>query len=69
MSIDKDLYLNLPEEILLKSYDILFDDFGKNLPNNDKIYEIKSIIKGGTKPCRSFENWVNFVLFLNNNLK
>jgi hypothetical protein len=55
----------LPDEVIVKAYHLLHGDSWANRRfDEEKIFDMKSIFKGGTKPCCSFENWYNCIEYL-----
>jgi len=55
----------LSDEILTEAFHILFGrNWKKYWSERDKAREMRSIIKGDTQPCCSFENWVAVIKYL-----
>jgi hypothetical protein len=53
------------EKRLVDAFHILFGrNYKKAWTETDKANEMRSIIKGNTQPCVSFDNWVAVVKFL-----
>lgn len=50
------------EPTLVAAWKALFgEDWKRNYRDNDRIREMKSIIDGGTMPCRPLKNWIKCI--------
>jgi len=50
------------EDTLVASWKALFgDDWKRSFRDYDRVREMKSIINGGTMPCRPIENWIKCI--------
>lgn len=56
--------LLLDESILADAFTVLHEDWGKSMLPSDKAHEMRAILRGSLKPCKSFTSWVNFIVFL-----
>lgn len=54
----------LPIPVMVMAYELLFDEWGKKMSDNEKVSEMKAVFRGSMKPCVSFEGWIRCVEYV-----
>lgn len=63
-------YQTLSDKTLSQAFHILYgNEWHKKWPEKNKAEEMRSIFKEGTQPCRPFQDWVNCINFLANQIQ